>query len=321
MAVLDFLLVVLLAVHLLAVNLAGAGPLVCLWFDWREIRAGDALAGQVGRTLARRSFEALVLGGLLGLALLGMLWLRYPRAYFDGWRAVATSRLWFLIPEYFFSLAIMVVYWASWNSRRRWVWGHRLLNLVGSTNLLYHFPTQFVVIGMLCQQPSLRNAPYNHLALMAQPEALSAVTHHLLASLAVVGVWLMIVAVGPALEPHDPAAARRLSAFGARLALVPTLAQVLVGLWYLLQLPERIRAEMLGDELTTTALFGAAILASLGLMHHLAGAAWGDGDRRQTVRATLLLALTVTLMSAARHGARQPYFEQVEMSPPLASTH
>lgn len=318
---LDLLLVVLLAAHLLAVNLAGAGPLVCLWFDWREIRAGDPLAGHVGRTLARRSFEALVLGGFLGLALLGVLWLRYPRAYFDGWRAVAISRLWFLIPEYFFSLAVMVFYWAAWNRRRRWVWGHRLLNLVGTTNLLYHFPTQFVAIGLLCQQPSLRNVPYNHLALMAQPEALSAVTHHLLASLAVVGVWLMIVAVGHAQPAHDPAATRRLSAFGARLAVIPTLAQVLVGMWYLLQLPERIRAEMLGDELTTTALFGAAILASLGLMHHLAGAAWGDADRRQTMRAAILLTLTVMLMSAARHGARQPYFEQMEMSPRSASTH
>lgn len=309
---LDLLLIFTLAVHLLAVNLAGAGPLVCLWFDWRELRAGDAVAGRVGRHLARRSMEALVLGGGLGLALVGILWLRYPWAYFDGWRAVAGSRLWFLIPEYFFSLAIAAVYWATWSGRRRWVWGHRLLNLVGSTNLLYHFPTQFIVIGLLCHRPELRQAPYNHLALAAQPEALSALTHHLLAALAVVGVWLMAAAPRLCVATSEPDVARRLSAFGARLALVPTLAQILVGLWHLLQLPPRLRAELLGDELTTTALFGAAVLASLGLMHHLAGAAWGDVDHRQTRRAVVLLLLTVTLMSAARHGARQPYFEQVE---------
>ncbi len=315
----DLSLILLLAFHLLAVNLAGAGPLICLWFDWRELR-GDAAAGPIGRTLARRSFEALIVGGVLGLALLGVLWLRYPRAYFDGWRAVTVSRLWFLIPEYCFSLALMVVYWATWNGRHRWVWGHRLLNLIGSTNLLYHFPTQFVVIGLLCHQPALRDAPYKHLALVTQPEALAALAHHLLASLAVTGVWLMGSAARMARQSQDHSAAGRLSAFGARLALAPTLAQIMVGLWYLWQLPQRMRAEMLGDQIATTTSFGAAVLCSLGLMHHLAGAAWGDIDRRQTVRAGVLLALTVGLMSAARHGARRPYFEQVESTAAARAT-
>lgn len=311
---LDVALILVLAVHLLAVNLAGAGPLVCLWLDWRELARGDTAAGRIGQTIARRSFEALLVGGALGLILLGILWLRYPRAYFDGWRAVNPSRLWFLIPEYFFSLAVMVAYWAAWSRRRRWVWWHRLLNLVGTTNLLYHFPTQFIVIGLLGHQPHLRTAPYRHLALVGENEALAALAHHLLAAVAVTGVWLMVEAARAA-NSGEPSSLARLSALGARVALVPTLAQVLVGLWYLLALPQRLRAEMLGDELVATSLFAGALLASLGLMHHLAGAAWGDVDRGQTRRIVLLLALVVALMTAARHSARQPYFEQVESSP------
>ena len=56
---------VLLAAHLLCVNVASGGPLVAAWLDWRSTR-GDTAAAKGAVYLARASLLGLVLGGLLG---------------------------------------------------------------------------------------------------------------------------------------------------------------------------------------------------------------------------------------------------------------
>ena len=66
-------LILVLALHLLCVNLACAGPIVCLWFERRE-RLGCKTAGKAGRYLAMTSVWALLLGMVLGIVVGWLTW-------------------------------------------------------------------------------------------------------------------------------------------------------------------------------------------------------------------------------------------------------
>src|SRR5207247_3730763 len=87
----------LAAVHLMAVGVAGAGPLVCLGLEWREHRRGDAVAGRAARRLARLSINGLWLGMLLGAACLALLWLRPQVRFWQAFSLIPARRLWFSV--------------------------------------------------------------------------------------------------------------------------------------------------------------------------------------------------------------------------------
>ena len=80
----DLLFIPLFAAHLLLVNVAAAGPLVCVWLEWWASRRGDRLADEIAHRLARDSTWALALAMLLGGVLLTVLWGRRDSAYFDA---------------------------------------------------------------------------------------------------------------------------------------------------------------------------------------------------------------------------------------------
>src|SRR5262245_3140106 len=99
---LEIVITLLLAAHLLCVTVASAGPLVCIWLDWREGR-GDALAGRAASYLGLASFVTLLLGGLLGLAIGTLSW---NERYAALWTGPMSYKAAWGIGEYFFSLLI-----------------------------------------------------------------------------------------------------------------------------------------------------------------------------------------------------------------------
>lgn len=333
----DLALVLVGAVHLVAVNLAGVGPLVACWLDWLDCRGRDAnaeasaaaiergapaspagrgLAPLLARRLLVQSWWALLLGGLLGLGLVGLMWIEYREEYFAGWRHLAATRAGRIRDtaiEWVFSLGCYGLAWWKWHSwRRRWaLW---LVVLLGATNLLYHFPTLFVVIGQLGMDPRLVDEPYHHLRLLAQPAIASLVVHHLLAAVALAGLSLMMASLRVAgrispddhgdAPPNEADGLPRELVWGARLALVPTLVQVPVGVWVLAAAPPLAREAILGADQGATAAFALGVLASLALARELANLSLGVPERPAAHRAVGWFLLTVVLMVGARHQAR-----------------
>src|SRR5215213_1093926 len=78
---LDIAISLLLAAHLLCVNIAAGGPLLAAWLDLRGVR-GNAIAASAGRSLAGTALAALLGGGLLGFVI-G--WLKWTSAYQALW--------------------------------------------------------------------------------------------------------------------------------------------------------------------------------------------------------------------------------------------
>lgn len=300
---LQLAIILLLAVHLLAMNVASTAPLAGAWLRGR--RHGDPGRREAG---ARGVFK-LSLGALGCGAAVGGLLLLAPSA---GMRAALArfpaNAYWFAGAEILFSAACLYgcVKLADW---RRTTW---VLALLAATNLLYHFPPLMAVLGELAANPNWAADEVidrrTLLRLWIRQEVLSLWLHFALASIAVGCVaalayrrWLQVPATDAEEAHSDGYISRRLAGW----ALGATLLQIPVGIWLLLASDEAARQSMLGDNWIATASLALGVWVALGVMQSLAAIAWGDMERRQLGRACVLLVVTVVLMSATLKTSRQ----------------
>jgi hypothetical protein len=331
--------------HLLAVDLAMAGPLVAIWLEGRETRLGDALAGRIGRRLAAWSLAAATIGIGLGLVAVVALAQLESSAYRETFSRVQSYRWWGVAWELAFYVVCIAAYVLLWERLRRHRWWHRGLAVLATTNLIWHFPALFTIISTLTMRPDLKDLPLDralYWKLLLDGETMSRVVHHWLAAAAVAAGAAMLLGAGnwglgagkemdaglgargegravreekrgaPA-DAKENAGAQIVRG-AARLALVATLFQIPVGLWVLFALPTAVQNQLLGEDWIATSLFGLSVVAALGLMHHLAMASVGTASlgklsQRAVFRTAMLLAAVVFLMVATLHRARQCVLE------------
>ena len=65
-----------LSLHLIAVNIATMGPLVCVWLEMRARYSADDMADRLARRLAKICCQSLLVGIALGLVVGAIEWLR-----------------------------------------------------------------------------------------------------------------------------------------------------------------------------------------------------------------------------------------------------
>ncbi len=302
----ELTLITVVAVHLLAVNLAGAGPLVVVWLDWLGGRRQRPQWQAIARRLAWWSILAAAVGVAIGLAALAELLYWPPRSH-DSFRwiirdSVPAIRWWFVAAEVVFYFVCMFACVLLWRRLERRPWVRQLLAIAAGTNLLYHFPAFFTVLAIMFEQRSYRTFDHQtYLRILLTSNALARVVHVLLASFAVTGLAMAwIGALQSPREPSEPSPAA--AALGGRIALGASLLQVPVGVWVLLALPEGQSQRIMSTG--AVLIFGAAIVAALGLMHQLAMVALGDVSRRRLSLATVLMTVVVILMTATLQVAR-----------------
>jgi hypothetical protein len=308
----DFVVVPIFALHLVCVNLAAGGPLVAIWLSW-QASGGHEAAVSAGKWLAGLSFAGLIAGGMLGIALGALLW--SPQSAGDIWRRL-DSRAVFGVWEIVFSLALHAGYWAWWVwgplSQGWQQWTHRGLALLSTTNLLYHFPPLFAVAGQMARgelagSEPLTSAEFRGL-LMSGP-VLSQTVHFLLASIAVSGVAVLYwAAQNSAVDEQDNEeqrlVTRTLARHGAWIALVPTLLQIIIGLWVLTSLPITAQYAMIGVEPLRTVLFALSMAAVLGLIHDLWAATMSDTPAEHGRSSVVWMGAVIVLMTAVLHFSR-----------------
>ena len=329
------MLILIFGVHLLAVDLAMAGPLMAIWLEWRETRRDDLLAGEIGRQIAVGALAAATIGIGLGLLAVAALPLLEAAAYREAFANVPAWRWWSAAGEfavYVLCIALYLLLWQRWRGHR---WWHRGLALFAATDLMYHFPPLFTIISAQSMRPDWKDRPLDgalYRTLFAQGEVLSRVAHHWVAAVAVAAVVVMLLAIRSkrlagrsAGEPKETAAdnskngngdsgAGKLIRQASRVALMATMAQLPIGVWVLLELPSAMQSQVMGEDLTATALFGLSVVGALGLMHQLAVVSLGEVGRRRVLRTAALMAGVVLLMAATLHRARLCAQEPVKIS-------
>ncbi len=297
--------VVLLTVHLLAVNLAAAGPLLGIWLGRAGLQS-DPLWDRVGRKLAWWSVAAMLMGMLTG----GAQFLLLPSPGLQAALARLPSRaLWFAGLELVFSLVLLLLYAGCWNALRSHRWWHASLALLSSSNLLYHFPPLMSVLGMLASDPHWSNARQldraTMLPLMMRSEVLALTTHFIFASVAVSAMAVIFLTSRIGKENWKDSAvplARR----AAWIALAVTLLQLPVGFWLLVVFPVGARMAMMGGSALASLSLLCALLLTYMLLQKLLAIALGTAgpiQMRSTcwVLITLVLLMTSTLQTSRSH--------------------
>ncbi len=309
--------ILLLSAHLLCVNVASGGPLVAAWLDWRAARRGDQAAAKAAVALARWSLAGLAFGAGLGL-LVG--WTRWDENYRSLWLGPLSYKLHWAGMEAIFSLLLMLGWWLWLPGKAggsRWAMSARcLLAVLAATNLLYHFPILFSVAAHLIDagQTSgsrIGGAEFRRLMIAGAAPALA--IHVVLASLAVSGIVLLGLALRSQ-RRGDNAEAAKLSQWGGRWALVPSLLQLPVGLWTLAFLPAAAQSQIMGESTLGTLLLVAALGAALWLVNELVHISLGETNRPLLVRAMTAMLLTVTLMTAMQQQTRLRTQSPIELN-------
>lgn len=283
----------------MAANVASAGPVVAAWLDWREGR-GDGLAGRAGRYLAAAGLIGLLAAAGLGVLLFVLVW-------DDGYREAFSRlrpRVFAGIGELAFSLILMLAQWLWWKSQPtagkavRVVRG--LLGVLAGTNLLYHFPVLFAVMskaagGGVPGDGAIRGSAF--LQELVSGEVLSKSVHVWLASFAIAGLMLIGFALKASRTGETAEEVRRVTRWGASIALLATLLQIPVGLWLITQLPRPAVRSLMGQDMISTILFLVSVGLVFPLGHWLAAAAMREVPRKTLVRIMIAMTLIVVLMS------------------------
>lgn len=302
----------LLAVHLLAMNLASAGPLAGAWLRQLSRSDGDTDGGLLERG-ARATFRWSLVGLAIGALVGGAMLLAPSAGIRAALRRLPADAYWFAGAEILFSAACIFGCWKL-SRRPKLTW---LLAIVAATNLLYHFPPLMAVLGELAANPAWADAEVLErkalIRLWIRPEVLSLWAHFALASIAVGFTAALAICHRAAFdetEKVDDRTARRLAGW----ALGATVLQIPVGIWLLLASDPAAQQAMMGESWLATIGLAGGVWVALGVMQSLMTIAWGGSDRRQVDRACILLAITVTLMSFTLRSSRQA------SAPPAADT-
>jgi hypothetical protein len=289
----DAVAILLLGAHLLAMNVAAAGPLVCAALVHGDWTGGNRLYDR----MARGTLAALVLGAALGGALL----LVPSPGLWAALRRFPESSYWFAGIEIGFSagcMAVMILAARSLQRRPVVAW---LVALLSASNLLYHFPPLMTAIGNLAADPRWTDERVITRAALMQlarrPEMLALWIHVVLASISSAAVYsLWPCESNEATE--DSASAGGVHRRLAATALVASALQLLVGVWMLLAGSTAMRHAVMGRDVLASGSFLAGLIATIVLLQHLAAIASGDVTPTRRRRAARLLVIVVLMMSA-----------------------
>ena len=287
---------IVLSLHLICMNLATAGPLICILLERREGRERSdssesrSASGVLGRQIAGWSIVALSLGGLLGLLIGAMLW---SDAYREGLARMSYKFKWGGV-EYAFSLVLMIAHWAWWRRAPDAGGGTRVARgvilLLAGTNLAYHFPFLFAVFSQVQAEgagEAITAAVFRQR--MGDSLVMASAAHFLVASIAVGGASMIALATTAPLRK-----------LGGRMALAATLIQIPGGFWLIVALPPASQRAVMGGDMLASAAFGLSMLGALALLHHLAVVALRDDPKKSARISLMLMAAVILLMTVAK---------------------
>lgn len=305
--------ILLLSLHLICMNVASGAPLLCVWLEWKlrkNAASGDSIAPakQAADYLAAMTVLSLIAGSVLGLIMGILLW---TPEYAAIWTKRLSHKMHWGGAELLVSLAVLGGYW-FWRKRpsassTTGTILKSILLVFASTNLLYHFPPLFLIAGKLADGrdaggEEVRSQLFVQEMLSGEIPALW--VHFMFASLAMAGIMLLGLALRLRRRGAPEEEVRRVAVWGGWWGLIPSLAQLPVGLWVMSALPSASQSRIMGSSGVATIFFLGGIVAALWLLRELVSIALGETSRGNLIRAMSAMVVVVVLMTGTHHCAK-----------------
>jgi len=302
-----FLRIVGLATHLMLMNFALAAPFFAIWIDSKATAQNSDALHRFGRYIGWMSLGALIAGIVVGVLQGTLIWLSGESSYFAAIQSLWDSKIVFGIIELVFSILCMAGYLIWWKvAKRVAMWqriASRLLAILAATNLLYHFPTLFTIIGLIARgevdvAEEVSSADFR--VLLLQGEVIWLTLHVWLASVAVAGQFVGWLAISKL--PEDDR--NQVASVSHGVALIVTMLQVPTGFMLATFLNRAAQSRLMGGDSLATALFLLGIGLAFWLMHAQATVAGFQQTRAKSNIALFALAATIVTMTATMIVAR-----------------
>jgi hypothetical protein len=299
----ELLLIVTFVLHIFAVNFTLGGGVMALAGKWRSRK--DEKGGRMFFDVAKLLPVLLPAAITLGVAPLLFVQVIYGQYLYTS--SIVMAWPWFLV------LGCLVVayygfYYVSFRSKRQP--GKAGIVMLLSVVLVFLIGFVFSNNLTLSQTPARWGAKYFadpagwNLNLF-EPTLIPRYLHFFTAFVAFGGLLLVLIALSK--WKRDREYAGYVFEFGGKAFQYATMAELLVGIWFLASLPRNLRMLFLGDNSLATILLVVGLAAALGAILVMGRALREANIRLAAYGAPALIALTILCMSTMRDLLRDAY--------------
>jgi len=303
--VFKLLLVVTFALHILAMNFMLGGALLALLARWRQ--KGSQYGTRIFYDVAKKVPVMMAATISIGIAPLLFVQVLYGQFFYTS--SILVAWPWFLV------LVLLVIayygfYFVSYQGQKR----HRAVGRV-----MLFSTTLVLIIGFIyTNNLTLSQVPANWASRyfsstsgwglnLAEPTLVPRYLHFMTAAVAVGGLYLVLIAWTK--WKQEPDYARAIFQLGGKAFLYATMAQFLVGFWFLFSLPKALFMIFLGVDPLATSLLSFGLVAALVSIFMMSAALRKDNIRLAALGVTGITALIVVTMCIMRELLRMAYLK------------
>jgi hypothetical protein len=308
--VFKLLLIVTFVLHILAMNFMLGGGVLALVAKWRS-KNGKNGNGEYGNRMffdiAKKLPVLLPATITLGIAPLLFVQVLYGQYFYTS--SILMAWPWFLVLV-FLTVAYYGFYYVAFKGGKRP--GRAGGVLLGSVILVFLIGFLFCNNLTLSQTPARWGGKYfaspgGWRLNLSEPTLIPRYLHFMVAAVAVGGLLLVFMAL--ANWKRDNAYARQLLQFGGKTFMYATMAQIVVGVVFLVSLPRDLRMLFMGDSPLATTLLMVGVLGAIGSIFMMSDALRKEDIRVAAYYVPGIIAVVIVCMAVMRDLLRDAYLK------------
>jgi hypothetical protein len=303
--VFKLLLIVTFFLHILAMNCMLGGAALALLARWR--RGTNKFGNRIFFDVAKKVPVLLAATISLGIAPLLFVQVLYGQYFYTS--SILLAWPWFLVIVLVIA-AYYGFYFVSYRGERRPLAAGRVMLFSTTLVLIIGFIyTNNITLGLVPSRWAQKyfSSPSGWNLNLSEPTLFPRYLHFMISAVAVGGLVLVLLAW--AKWKRDTEYARAIFQFGGRAFLYATMAQFIVGFWFLLSLPHDLIMLFMGTNTLATSLLGFGILGALASIFLMSDALRKDNVGRAAIAVSTLTALIVLTMCVMRDILRDAYLK------------
>jgi hypothetical protein len=303
--VFKLLLVVTFYLHILAMNFMLGGAALALLARWRQ--KGNQFGSRIFFDVAKN--VPILMAATISLGIAPLLFVQVLYGQFFYTSSILVAWPWFLVLVFLIA-AYYGFYFVSYRGERRPRAAGRVM--LFSTTLVLIIGFIYTNNLTLSQVPAHWAQKYFSSTSgwdlnLSEPTLVPRYLHFMTAAVAVGGLYLVLLAWSK--WKQDSEYARAIFQLGGKAFLYATMAQVVIGFWFLFSLPRALRMVFMGADLLATSLLCFGIVGALASIFMMSAALKKGNIRLAALGVTGITALVVLSMSVMRELLRMAYLK------------